>query len=230
MATQTQTTTGGATPSYTLDSNILAAVAKAGPSGSKARGILDESSTKGANLKGAADAIAKGGAEVRKQVQAKRNAKIKAAEDFDAGWDRMSESGSWANEDLFSKFEAEEKTNRAAYITAVKNGDKGEMAKLMKAQASRSNSLQQWRGTMETAQKIQNGVGWSKAFMSDDPEAVEKRELLTALAKMEGGEGGMANNMVFEDGQMVFKVGDKTYTRRQIDDLVAEGTKPINLS
>jgi hypothetical protein len=227
MATQTQTTTGGATPGYGLDSNIMAAVGKAGPSGSKARGILDESSVKGDGLKAGADTVAKGAKQIKEASQAKRNAKIAAAEEWDASFDKMNETGAWANENLFSKFEETEAAAREKYIQAVRDGDKGEMAKLSKSQSSRSNSLQGWKGTMEAAQAIHTGVGWSKAFLGDDEEAVANRALMTALAKMESGEGGMADNMQFVDGEMVFVVDGKTWTRREIDDLAAKGTKPI---
>jgi hypothetical protein len=222
-----QTTTGAATPSYKLDSDIIEAVGAAGRSGSKARGILQgKSSNVASMIKGAADATVKAGKDIRAKTQAARQAKIDAVEAFNAGFDKMSESGAWANENLFSQFESMEKVEKEKYLTAVRDGDKGEMAKIMQSQKQRSNSLQQWRGTMEAAQKIHNGVGWSKAFMSDDPKAQKKRELLTALAEMGP---DTAKNMVFEDGQMVYKIGDETYTRREIDELVAEGTKPLNL-
>ena len=222
-----QTTSSAGTPSYKLDSNIIEAVGKAGRSGSKARAMLQDPKTATWNLIGeAAKAVDETGKEIEKNIQAKKEAQQKSLNEWDAAFDKMSESGAWANENLFSKFEAIEKEQRELYLAAVEKGDKGEMAKLMQAQKQRSNSLQQWRGTMESAQKIHNGVGWSKAFMGDSPEAQEKRALMTALAEMGP---DIANNMVFENGQMVFNVNGKKYTRRQIDELVAEGTKPINL-
>lgn len=222
-----QTTSSAGTPSYKLDSNIIEAVGKAGRSGSKARAMLQDKDAATIGLIGeAAKAVDKTGKEIEKNVQAKKEAQQKSLNEWDAAFDKMSETGAWANQNLFGKFEAIEKEQRELYLTAVEKGDKAEMAKLMQAQTQRSNSLQQWRGTMESAQKIHNGVGWSKAFMGDSPEAQEKRRLLTALAEMGP---DMANNAVIEDGQMKFLFEGKYYSRRDIDELVAEGTKPINL-
>lgn len=222
-----QTTSSAGTPSYKLDSNIIEAVGKAGRSGSKARAMLQDKDAATIGLIGeAAKAVDKTGKEIEKNVQAKKEAQQKSLNEWDAAFDKMSETGAWANQNLFGKFEAIEKEQRELYLAAVEKGDKAEMAKLMQAQTQRSNSLQQWRGTMESAQKIHNGVGWSKAFMGDSPEAQEKRRLLTALAEMGP---DMANNAVIEDGQMKFLFEGKYYSRRDIDELVAEGTKPINL-
>lgn len=221
-----QTTSSAGTPSYRIDSNIIEAVGKAGRSGSKARAMLQDKDAATIGLIGEAfEAVDKTGKEIEKNVQAKKEAQQKSLNEWDAAFDKMSESGAWANQNLFGKFEAIEKEQRELYLTAVEKGDKGEMAKLMQAQKQRSNSLQQWRGTMESAQKIHNGVGWSKGFMGDSPEAQEKRRLLTALAEMGP---DMAKNAVVEDGQMKFLFEGVYYSRREIDELVAEGTKPLN--
>lgn len=216
--------TGGTTPRYKLDSGTIAAVGKAGKSGSEARGILDESSNKGNTLAGIADATVKGGKKIKDAIQAKRKAKIEAAEKWDKAFDAQGERGSWTTEDLHSQFTSVEKEARGKYIEAVRSGDKGEMAKLLKAQASRSNALQSWKGTMESAQKINNGVGWSRALKND---TTGKKEVLEALSVM--GPEISATMKVDENGEMTFEYGDPKvrYTRREIDKMVAEGVKPL---
>jgi hypothetical protein len=215
--------TGGTTPRYKLDSSTIAAVGKAGKSGSKARGILDESSNKGNALAGIAGATGEAWKGlVRDPIQAKRKAKIAAAEKWDKAFDAQGERGAWTTEDLHAQFTSVEKEARGKYIEAVRSGDKGEIAKLLKAQASRSNALQSWKGTMESAQKINNGVGWSQALKND---TTGKKDVLEALSVM--GPEISETMEVDENGEMSFEYNSKRYTRREIDKMVAEGVKPL---
>ena len=217
-------TTGTSAPNYKLSQNTQSRVFAAGvdptnaESGKTARQHLTNAAI--------ADEVDNIATDVKDQVVKKQEDRTASLAEWDATFDEMSETGSWANENLFGEFEKMEKSQRELYVEAVRKGDKGEMAKLTKGQASRSSSLQQWKGTLEAAQKIHNGVGWSEGFMDDSEESVANRALLTALAKMDG---DMASNMEFEDGRMVFNVNGKKYTRREIDELVAEGAKPIGL-
>jgi hypothetical protein len=208
---------GTSAPSYRLSQGTQTRVAKAGLGG-EARKHLQK-----AVIAGEVGKIATG---IKDQIVKKQEDRTASLAEWDAAFDEMSETGAWANENLFGKFEEMEKSQRELYVEAVRKGDKKEMAKLMQGQSKRSSSLQQWKGTLEAAQKIHNGVGWSKAFLDDDPNADANRKLLAALAKMDG---DMANNMEFEDGRMVFNVNGKKYTRREIDELVSEGARPIGL-
>jgi|21_taG_2_1085346.scaffolds.fasta_scaffold00923_1 hypothetical protein len=208
---------GTSAPSYRLSQGTQSRVARAGLGGD-ARKHLQKATM--------ADEVGKIATGIKDQIVKKQEDRAASLAEWDAAFDEMSETGAWANENLFGKFEEMEKSQRELYVEAVRKGDKNEMAKLMKGQASRSSSLQQWKGTLEAAQKIHNGVGWSEGFMDDSEESVANRKLLTALAKMDG---DMASNMEFEDGRMVFNVDGKKYTRREIDELVAEGAKPIAL-
>jgi hypothetical protein len=217
-------TTGTSAPSYKLSQGTQKRVFEAGvnPTNAKSGKTARQHLTNAAIADGV-DAIATG---VKDQIVKKQEDRTANLAEWDAAFDEMSETGAWANENLFGEFEKMEKSQRELYVEAVRKGDKGEMAKLTKGQASRSSSLQQWKGTLEAAQKIHNGVGWSEGFMDDSEGSKENRALLTALAKMDG---DMASNMEFEDGRMVFNVKGKKYTRREIDELVAEGAKPIGL-
>ncbi len=210
-------TTGTSAPSYKLSQGTQERVFEAGLGGDAQKHLIN------ADMADEAGKIATG---VKDQIVKKQEDRTANLAEWDAAFDEMSETGAWANENLFGEFEKMEKSQRELYVEAVRKGDKVGMAKLTKGQASRSSSLQQWKGTLEAAQKIHNGVGWSEGFMDDSEESVANRALLTALAKMDG---DMASNMEFEDGRMVFNVDGKKYTRREIDELIAEGAKPIRL-
>jgi hypothetical protein len=215
--------TGVSAPSYRLSNYTQKAVKEAGVD------IQNEKSGKSARQHlinaGMADELEKTQVKIKDDIVAKQEAKELAREAWTGGFDIMDERGAWASGELFDQFQGIESDYKEEYLAAVKKGDKKTMGKLMKDQAARGQGLQGWKGTMETANKINNGVGWSEA-MKNDPEGLE---IMTALTTLDG-ESAKAR---FDDnGQMVFDISmndgsTRTVTRGEIDKMVAKGVKPV---
>jgi hypothetical protein len=109
------------------------------------------------------------------------------------------------------------------YLEAVRSNNKPEMQRLLQDQGNRSSALQGWKDTMETAKQINDGVGWGN-IMSKNPE---NQKILEALASNDG----RAKMRMGENNEMVFDIvidgKTKTVTRREVDDMVAKGVKPV---
>ena len=81
----------------------------------------------------------------------------------------MGDRGSWASGELYDQFQTMENEYKDSYLEAVRKGDKKEQARMLKDQATRASGLKGWKETMETAKKINDGVGWSNTFKGDNP-------------------------------------------------------------
>ena len=215
--------TGVSAPSYRLSNYTQKAVKEAGVD------IQNEKSGKSARQHlinaGMADELEKTQVKIKDDIVAKQEAKELAREAWTGGFDIMDERGAWASGELFDQFQDIESGYKEEYLAAVKRGDKKTMGKLMKDQAARGQGLQGWKGTMETANKINNSPGWSEA-MKNDPEGQWIMAALTTL------DGESAKARFDDNGQMVFDISmndgsTRTVTRGEIDKMVAKGVKPI---
>jgi hypothetical protein len=200
----------GITPNYALSRSTLSAVRKARVAANKAA------------ILGATGEIV---GEVGEKIQAKKVEKEEALGTWDEGFAAMGDRGSWASGELYDQFQAMEEGYKEEYLDAVKRGDKQAQARLLKDQGARSNNLKGWKETMETAKRINDGVGWSNTFKGD-PESLHIMEALTKL------DGTNANVRVGDKGELVFDVvmpdgSTRSLTRREVDDMVSKGIKPV---
>jgi hypothetical protein len=207
---------GTSAPNYRLSQGTQSRVAKAGLGG-EARERLNKANT----ASGIIDVVT----DVKDQVVAKQNDTAAREETWDKGFDAMGGRGSWASGELFDQFQDIETGYRDEYLEAVRTGDKKSQQRLLKDQGIRSSGLKGWKETMETAKEINDGVGWSKAFKSDE-EAKYIVEALTTL------DGKNATARFSENGEMVFDIkmkdgGTKSVTRREVEDMISEGVKPL---
>jgi len=155
--------------------------------------------------------------------------RAEAGQEAMAGWDEgfamQGDRGSWASGELYDQFQKSEAKYRDEYLQAVKRGDKQTMARLLSDQGNRSSALAGWKDTMETAKEINDGVGWGDNLLKP-----EDKYILGVLAKNDG----TAKMRMGERGEMVFDIpteegGIRTVTRREIDEMVARGTNPLDL-
>ena len=206
----------GITPNYRLSGSTLSAVREAGIGG-KARKALNRAAIAGAT----GEIIG----EVGEEIQAKKVEKEEALGAWDEGFAAMGDRGSWASGELYDQFQEMEEGYKQEYLDAVKSGDKQAQARLLKEQGARANNLKGWKETMETAKRINDGVGWSNTFKGD----TESLHVMEALTKLDGTN---AKVRVGEQGELVFDVimpdnSTKSFTRREVDDLIAKGVKPV---
>ncbi len=168
---------------------------------------------------------------VKDQIAAKQEDTAARENAWETGFDAMGDRGSWASGELFDQFQDLESGFRDEYLEAVRKGDKKEQARMLKDQAGRSSGLKGWKETMETAKKINDmpGGGWSNAFNGNK----ESQQIMEALTKLDG---KSAVTRFGEQGEMVFDIKLKgpppktvTKTRREVDEMVAKGTKPLKL-
>ena len=222
-------TTGTSAPSYKLSQGTQKRVFEAGvnPTNEKSGKTARQHLTNAAIADGV-DAIATG---VKDQIIEKREDTAAREEAWDVGFDAMGDRGSWASGELFDQFQTMEAGYRDKYLEAVRTGDKKGQARMLKDQAGRSSGLKGWKETMETAKKINDmpGGGWSNAFNGD----TESQDIMKALTKLDG---KSAVTKFGEQGEMVFDIKLKgpppktvTKTRREIDEMIAKGTKPLKL-
>ena len=199
---------------YTLNPSTLRAVRQAGSS--EAMAHLQKAKF--------AEGIGNVVTGIGEQIQEKKVEKETAIENWDTGFDAMGDRGSWASGELYDQFQDMEAGYRDEYLEAVRKGDKKAQARMLKDQATRSSGLKGWKETMESAKKINDGVGWSNTFKGD-PESLAIMNALTTL------DGKTASARISEDGEMVFDIKVKgktiTKTRREIDDMIAKGVKPV---
>lgn len=171
-------------------------------------------------LGGAADKI-EGAKQKRKEF---REGQL---EKWDEGFEEMELRGSWANNDLYDVFAGIEQTEKGKFETAVKEGNKTRQGELLKSQAERSNQLKAFKEAMESAKKINDDIGWSVALKEDD----ESREVLMQMSKM--GPDVAKTAKFDEKGILTFTIppppaeGGKKYNASQIDQMVADGVKPV---
>lgn len=202
---------------YGLDSSTLNAVREAGLGG-EAAGRLQKATV--------ADTISDAATGVKDQVIERREYAEAREEAWDVGFDEMGDRGSWASGELFDQFQLMEEAYKDEYLEAVRTKDTKAQKRMLKDQGSRSNGLQEWKSTMETAKKINDSsTGWSDSLGQDD------KDVLKALTKLDG---ETAKVRFGEQGEMVFdiKLPDGrivTKTRRQVDEMVAVGVYPAEL-
>ena len=139
---------------------------------------------------------------------------------WEEGFASMGDRGSWASGDLFDQFQDMEGGYKETYLEMVRSGDKMGTARLLKDQQARSNSLQSWKETMETAKGINDDVGWSDILDEDD------KHILGSLASQRG-----VSMRIDENNEMVFDVtmpdeSIRSMTRRQVDEMTATGIAP----
>jgi hypothetical protein len=165
------------------------------------------------------------------KIEEKQEDTATRLENWDSGFDAMEDRASWASGELFDQFQTMETGYRDTYVEAVRTGDKQTQQRMLKEQATRSSGLNGWKETMETAKQVNDmpGGGWSNAFEKDK----ESLEIMNALTTLDG---KSAVTKFGENGEMVFEIKlagppakTVTKTRRQIDDMVAKGTKPLKL-
>tara|TARA_R110002074_G_scaffold348169_1_gene518550 strand:+ start:265 stop:1434 length:1170 start_codon:yes stop_codon:yes gene_type:complete len=216
---------GASAPNYRLSQGTQKRVFEAGvdPTNAKSGKTARQHLTNAAIADGV-DAIATG---IKDQVIEKREDTATREEAWDAGFDAMDDKGGWASGELFDQFQESESSFRDEYLEAVRKGDKKGQQRMLKDQATRSSGLQGWKGTMETAKQIHDGVGWSAAFKG--PANEENREIIKALTMLDG---KSAVSRFGEKGEMVFDIKLKngktrTMTRREVDDMLAKGVKPV---
>lgn len=222
-------TTGTSAPSYKLSQGTQKRVFDAGvnPTNEKSGKTARQHLTNAAIADGV-DTIATG---VKDQIIEKREDTAAREEAWDVGFDAMGDRGSWASGELFDQFQDLESGFRDEYLEYVRKGDKKGQARMLKDQAGRSSGLKGWKETMETAKQINDmpGGGWSNAFNGDE----ESQQIMEALTKLDG---KSAVTKFGEQGEMVFDIKLKgpppktvTKTRREVDEMVAKGTKPLKL-
>lgn len=220
---------GTSAPDYRLSQGTQKRVFEAGvnPTNEKSGKTARQHLTNAAIADGV-DAIATG---VKDQIIEKREDTAAREEAWDVGFDAMGDRGSWASGELFDQFQDLESGFRDEYLEAVRKGDKKGQARMLKDQAGRSSGLKGWKETMETAKKINDmpGGGWSNAFNGNK----ESQQIMEALTKLDG---KSAVTRFGEQGEMVFDIKLKgpppktvTKTRREVDEMVAKGTKPLKL-
>mgnify|MGYP003632364208 CR=1 FL=1 len=222
-------TTGTSAPNYKLSQGTQKRVFEAGvnPTNEKSGKTVRQHLTNAAIADGV-DAIATG---VKDQIIEKREDTAAREEAWDVGFDAMGDRGSWASGELFDQFQDLESGFRDEYLEAVRKGDKKGQARMLKDQAGRSSGLKGWKETMETAKQVNDmpGGGWSNAFNGNK----ESQQIMEALTKLDG---KSAVTRFGEQGEMVFDIKLKgpppktvTKTRREVDEMVAKGTKPLKL-
>ena len=209
---------GTSAPSYRLSQGTQSRVAKAGLGGD-ARKHLQNTVM--------ADRVDDIVTDVKDQIVEKQEDAAAREEAWDVGFDAMEDKGGWASGALFDQFQELESSFKDEYLKAVRKGDKSGQKRMLKDQATRSSGLQSWKSTMETAKGIHDGVGWSQSFLG--PANEENREIIKALTKLDG---KTAVSRFGEEGEMVFDVKLKngktrTITRREVDDMLAKGIKPL---
>ena len=165
--------------------------------------------------------------DVTDQIIEKQEDTATREEAWDVGFDAMEDKGGWASGELFDQFQDLESGFRDKYLEAVRKGDTKAQARMLKDQGARASGLEGWKGTMETAKQIHDGVGWSQSFLG--PANEENREIIKALTKLDG---KTAVTRFGEEGEMVFDIKLKngktrTMTRREVDDMLAKGIKPL---
>jgi hypothetical protein len=208
---------------YSLDSGTINAVKEAGLGGD-AREHLTNAAIANEAMNIATD--------VKDQIVEKQEDIAEREEAWDVGFDAMGDRGSWASGELFDQFQELESGYRDEYVAAVQSGDIKAQQRMLKDQATRASGLDGWKKTMESASAINKSPGWSNAFLGDDPESIENRQIMRALSSLDG---KTAVTRFGENGEMVFdiQVGNppktRTMTRRQVDEMVAKGVKPYKL-
>lgn len=257
MAEQTQTTTGGSTPDYSLDSGVLQAYKEAGGAagGSDVAQRVGRMQGDTAVAQAALGAAQEVGEAIGDRRKKKHEFKVKQEEDWNKAFDEMDSRMGWASPAMYEKFVEVEEAEKEKYITALneKPPNKALIGKLLTAQATRGKQLQAYKSTMATADATHKGVGWS-TVMKNDPVAAS---VLTQMAKMED---DLANNMVFGkvdsegnftaqeegafDGEMCFKVNvpvigkdgqptgeteEKYYTNSMLNKMIETGTRRHDL-
>jgi len=216
--------TGTSSVSYRIGAGVRGAIKEAGAGGSAEYNKAMQNATTADGVAGAIDIVSG-------KIGDRRKEKEEATEAWDAGFDAMGDKGSWASGELFDQFNDIETGHRDEYVEAVRKNDKKAQKRLLKDQASRSSGLQGWKKTMETAKQINDGVGWSNAMKGDTPEAKENQHIMLALSKLDG---KTAKARFTEDQGMVFDIkmpngSTRTMTRREADDMITEGIKPVKL-
>lgn len=212
---------GTSAPSYRLSQGTQQAVALAGGS-EEAQEALTRAS--GAEL-ASKEAIG-----IVDRIQEKQDAYDTAIATWENNWGAYEDRSSWATGEFYDQFRDLEKAYQEEYVEAVRSGDTKKADRLLKDQEQRFNGLGSWNETMDTAFEIQNtkGGGWSNEFMKNKNNELDIINALTRLdgktTKLYSGkEGEMVFDIELPDGSIVTK------TRREIDEMIANGVKPTAL-
>ena len=148
-----------------------------------------------------------------------------AISEWDEGFAIQGDRGSWASGELFDQFQQIEEQYKKEYLIAVQSKDKQAQSRLLSDQGKRAAGLQSWKDTMETAKKINDGVGWGERSLDES-----EKNILNTLSRNDGS----ARVRISDNGEMVFDMPGKdgeivSVTRREVDDMIAKGTKPLDL-
>lgn len=208
---------GTSAPNYRLSQGTQRRVQEAGLGGD-ARKHLQNAAM--------ADELGNIATDVTDQIIEKQEDTATREEAWDVGFDAMGDRGSWASGELYDQFQTLEAGYKDEYLEAVRKGDKKAQARMLKDQAARASGLEGWKGTMETAKQINDSPGgWADSLGAED------KEILKALTKLDG---KTATTRFGDQGEMVFDIKLKsgktvTKTRREIDEMVAQGIYPAEL-
>ena len=208
---------GTSAPNYRLSQGTQRRVQEAGLGGD-ARKHLQNAAM--------ADELGNIATDVTDQIIEKQEDTAAREEAWDVGFDAMGDRGSWASGELYDQFQTVEAGYRDEYLEAVRKGDKKAQARMLKDQGARASGLEGWKGTMETAKQINDSPGgWADSLGAED------KEILKALTKLDG---ETAITKFGDQGEMVFDIKLKsgktvTKTRREIDEMVAQGIYPAEL-
>lgn len=207
---------------YNLGSDTLKLVRDAGLGGEAQRHL---------NNAGIAQGLNDAATIVKDKVVERREGFDAAEAKWDEGFDAIDDRGSWASGELFDQFQVAEEGYKNEYIEAVRRGDKKAQKRMMKDQATRASGLAGWKETMTTGKGINDmeGGGWSKRF--EHPDNWVEQEIIKATTTLDGKtavsrtgpQGEMVFDITLSDGNVVTK------TRRQVDEIMAKGTKPLKL-
>ena len=195
---------------YTLDSQILDRVKEANK-------VRRPDTTIGEAISDVGTSIYEGAKKKKEFSEASNMA-------WDTAFAKMGDRGEWASPELFDQFQQMEQGYKQEYLDAVNRNDTAAMAVALQKQGQRASALTGWKDVMETAKEIENTHGWGTLITDNE----ENKAILTALAANDG-----SAKLLEQDGEMVFEItlpgdaGKRIVTRREIDEMVANGTKPI---
>lgn len=184
---------------YSLSGDVLDRVARAGETTQPKVGL--------------GDAISSVGKSAQEYGEKKVEERKVSEENWKEGFDKMGDRGSWASPELFDQFQESEK----GFLELYRQQDKAGKKQALIDQGVRSKQLTAWIEVMTAAKSVnepdENGVvvGWNNSLSAEDKEA------LNVIA------GGSAK-MSYKDGEMVFEVNGRHWTRREVDEMVANGT------
>jgi hypothetical protein len=212
-----------ATLDYKLSADTLNRVGRAKSSGYAASGIGDTS-----GLEDSIETIVEEGEEEKEEDKIKEQEAGLAGLSMEQGFNEQAERGSWGDTpELYGQMQEYMQTDKEAYLAALDGEDPVEAQRVLQDQNKKSVEMNKWSSLMKTAGEIHDETGWG-ALITDDPVASYKLGQLTSMAN-----GKMLFDSPEDGGKMYIQIpgqiegGEpiKVY-RKDIDELVAQGTKP----